>query len=300
MNESKILELKVGITILVGLILLMLSIVWIKGITFKPNTYNVTILFSNTAGLQAGDPVNISGMKVGKVIDLDLIGDSVEVTVSISNSVVLKSNASAVISSVDFFGAKKIEIVPGTGDQLFDRKQRLIGTREPDLSELTSQFRDIGQDIKITLKSVDSVLYALNSVVGDRNFTNSLKRVAHNLDTTTTRIKTIVAKSDMKIDSTFNRITLMLRSYRQLADNADIHMDTTFHDVRAITRQIAGVTASLDSIVKAVQSGEGNLGKMVYDQSIYNKLDHAVTQMDSLVSMVRRKGMKVDVKLFGD
>jgi phospholipid/cholesterol/gamma-HCH transport system substrate-binding protein len=300
LNESKILELKVGITILVGLVLLMLSIVWIKGITFKPNTYNVAILFPNTAGLQVGDPVNISGMKVGKVVDLDLEGDSVLVNVSVSNSVVLKYDATAVISSVDFFGAKKIEMIPGTDEKIFDRSYRMKGTREPDLSELTSQFRDIGLDIKTTLKKVDSILIATNSVVGDRSFTNSLKRVAHNLDTTTSRINTIVAKSDIRVDSAFIKINLMLRSYRQLAEHADMRLDTTFKDVRSIALQIAGVTSSLDSIVRTVQNGEGNLGKMVYDESVYNKLDHAVTQMDSLVSMVRRKGMKVDVKLFGD
>ncbi|MBX7150131.1 MlaD family protein [bacterium] len=300
MNDSKILEIKVGITILSGVILLVLGIVWLKGITFKPNTFEASILFQNTAGLQIGDPVTVSGLRVGKVTDINLTGDSVLVAISINNSVQLRSDVQAVISSIDFFGGKKLEIVPGKSEESFNTKNRIIGSREPDLTELTSQLKEIANDVKGTLEKVDSVLVGINGVVGDKSFTSALKRAAFNLDSTTARIKTMVYKSDSKIDSLLTRLSSASRGFRTLVEKTDGRIDTALVNVNGITRTLGHITLTLDSMMNKIQNGEGNLGKMIHDDALYNKLDHTVAQLDSLVAAVRDKGMKVNLKLFGD
>jgi phospholipid/cholesterol/gamma-HCH transport system substrate-binding protein len=300
LNDTKVLEIKVGITILVGLTLFVLGIVWLKGITFKPNTFETIIVFRNTAGLQIGDAVTVSGLKVGKVTDIDLEADSVVVYVSLSNTVTLQSDASAMITSVDFFGGKRIELNTGKSDKRFDLTKRLYGSREPDLTELTSQLREIASDVKGTLEKVDSVLIGVNSFVGDKSVIASLKRAVHNMDSTAAHLKLIVNKSDLKIDSILTRLSASTRVLRNIVQKTDVRLDTTFDNIALVTANIEQVTAGLDSIVSKVRSGEGNLGKMVYDESIYLRLNNAAAQFDSLVSIIRQKGMKVDIKLFGD
>lgn len=192
MNDTRVLEIKVGITILVGMTLFVLGIVWLKGITFKPNTFETTIIFRNTAGLQIGDAVTVSGLKVGKVTDINLEADSVIVYVSLSNSVTLQADAAATITSVDFFGGKRIELTTGKSNKGFDLTKRLYGSREPDLTELTSQLREIASDVKGTLEKVDSVLIGVNSFVGDKSVIASLKKAVYNMDSTTAHLKLIV------------------------------------------------------------------------------------------------------------
>lgn len=300
MNDTKVLEIKVGITILIGLTLFVLGIVWLKGITFKPNTFQLMLVFRNTAGLQIGDAVTVSGMKVGKVTDIDLESDSVIVSVSLSNSVVLQSDATATITSVDFFGGKRIELNTGRSDQPFSKSARLRGAREPDLTELTSQLREIASDVKGTLEKVDSVLIGVNSFVGDKSVIASLKKAIFNLDSTTSRLKLIVNKSDSKIDSVLSRLSASTRTLKYLIEKTDVRLDTAFHHMSQFTSTIENVTSSLDSIVGKVRRGEGNLGKMVYDESLYWRLNNAAAQFDSLITVVRQKGIKMDIKLFGD
>ncbi|MBL7960541.1 MCE family protein [bacterium] len=300
MNDTKVLEIKVGITILVGLTLFVLAIVWLKGITFKPNTFETTIVFRNTAGLQIGDAVTVSGLKVGKVTDIELEADSVIVSVSLSNSVTLQFDASATMTTVDFFGGKRIELNTGRSDKTFDKSKRLYGVREPDLTELTSQLREIASDVKGTLEKVDSVLIGVHSFVGDKSVIMSLKKAIFNLDSTTVRLKNIVNKSDTKIDSILTRLATSTRILRTVIEKTDVRLDTTFNNMSHVTASIENVTSSLDSIVSKVRRGEGNLGKMVYDESVYLRLNNAAAQFDSLITLVRQKGMKVDLKLFGD
>ncbi len=299
MHENKILEIKVGITILIGIILLVLSIVWLKGITFKPNTFTASVIFDNTAGLQIGDPVTVSGMNVGKVTDIVLEDDSVLVLVSLSNSVLLKKDAAAVIGSVDFFGAKKIDLIPGK-DSARLGVGKIYGAREPDLTELTSQLKEIAADVKGTLKRVDSVLIGVNSFVGDKSVIAGLKHAVHNLDSTTTLVKFMVEKSDGKIDSALTRFVTASRHFRNILEKTDIRMDTAFVNVGRITANVLGVTQSLDSIVNKVKKGEGNLGKLIYEDNLYTRLDHTTQQLDSLIAGIRKKGMSVNVNLFGN
>jgi phospholipid/cholesterol/gamma-HCH transport system substrate-binding protein len=300
LNDTKVLEIKVGITILVGVIMLVMGIVWLKGITFKPNTFQVSIVFNNTSGLQIGDGVTVSGMRVGKVSDIVLESDSVVVVVNLSNSVNLKTDASAIISSVDFFGGKRIELFSGRSDQAFDKQSKLHGIREPDLTELTSQFRDIAVDVKGTLQKVDSVLIGVNGFIGDKSVMASLKKAIYNLDSTTSRVKLIIDNSEYKIDTVLSRLSSSTKTFKALLEKTDGHIDTAFGNVAAVTKTVVRITASLDSISNKIQRGEGTLGKMIYDDSIYKKLDHATAQIDSLLTAVRQKGMKINVKLFGN
>jgi len=290
----------VGITILIGVVTLVLGIVWLKGITFKPNTFEMKMLFPNTGGLQIGDPAMVSGLKVGKVTDIQLTGDSVFVSVSISNSVQLRSDVTGLIASTDFFGGKKVDIVPGKADQKYDGKTIVRGQREPDITELTSQLKEIAVDVKGTLRRVDTVLVGISGVVNDKSFTHSLKEMVKQLDATTAKIALIADKSDAKIDSMLSRLSSASKMFKFLVQKTDGKIDTTFGQVVQITRTISHLTAALDSMATTVQRGEGSLGKLIYDDSLYHRIDRTVMQLDSLVQVVRDRGMKVNVKLFGD
>lgn len=280
--------------------LLVLGIIWLKGITFKPNTFEIKILFPNTGGLQAGDPAMVSGLRVGKVTDIQLSGDSVLVFVSLSNSIQLRSDVTGQISSSDFFGGKKVDIFPGKSDRKYEGGSLIRGQREPDITELTSQLRDIAIDVKETLVKVDTVLVGISGIVNDKSFAISLKQTMKNLEKTTEKISSIADKSDAKIDSMLTRLSGASRSFRMLVDKTNGKIDTTFTNVVEITRTVSHLTNSLDSIVTVVERGEGSLGKLVHDDQLYLRLDQTVTELDSLVRSVRDRGMKVNVKLFGD
>src|SRR5689334_265247 len=72
MNQRSI-EIRVGALILVAVGLIAVFTVLMAGITFQP-TYTVYVSFQNPGGLTAGAPVRISGVKVGRVSDIEFLG----------------------------------------------------------------------------------------------------------------------------------------------------------------------------------------------------------------------------------
>jgi phospholipid/cholesterol/gamma-HCH transport system substrate-binding protein len=69
--------MKVGALILVALALLAGFIVVMGGVSFEP-TYTVYVNFNNPGGLQSGAPVKISGVKIGRISELEFRGGMVD------------------------------------------------------------------------------------------------------------------------------------------------------------------------------------------------------------------------------
>jgi phospholipid/cholesterol/gamma-HCH transport system substrate-binding protein len=74
--SQRSIEVKVGALILVALGLLGAFVVVMGGLSFEP-TLTVYVTFQNPGGLQAGAPVRISGVKVGRVSELEFRGGQV-------------------------------------------------------------------------------------------------------------------------------------------------------------------------------------------------------------------------------
>jgi len=75
--SQRSIEVKVGALILVALGLLGAFVVVMGGLSFEP-TLTVYVTFQNPGGLQAGAPVRISGVKVGRVGELEFRGGKVD------------------------------------------------------------------------------------------------------------------------------------------------------------------------------------------------------------------------------
>ena len=77
--SQRSIEVNVGALILVALGLLGAFVVVMGGLSFEP-TLTVYVTFQNPGGLQAGAPVRISGVKVGRVSELEFRGGQVVLT----------------------------------------------------------------------------------------------------------------------------------------------------------------------------------------------------------------------------
>src|SRR5258706_8935019 len=105
MNRSR-LELKVGLFVLVGLLLLaLLAIQFSKGLTFRP-TYKL-LLKANTAGtLKAHSFVLMSGVPIGSISEIRLSpdGKTLSIHLTIGREYEIHQDARFVIEQSGFLG----------------------------------------------------------------------------------------------------------------------------------------------------------------------------------------------------
>ncbi|MCB1556550.1 MAG: outer membrane lipid asymmetry maintenance protein MlaD [Alphaproteobacteria bacterium] len=109
----------------------------------KVSGYEVTADFSGIGGLAVGDEVQISGVKVGSIVGVDLDPDTylARVRMSIDPAVKLPDDTAALISSESLMGGKYLLLEPGAGDDMIPAGGRVPFTQAPqNLEQLLGQF----------------------------------------------------------------------------------------------------------------------------------------------------------------
>ncbi len=120
---------------LMGALVLIVAISFVVfGIkTAKINSKNeivISALFENVAGLKIGDNVKLSGIDIGKIIDLKLKRDTNEaqVMMSLEKNINLPEDTSARITSASLLGGSYIEIIPGVSDKYLKENEIIFDT----------------------------------------------------------------------------------------------------------------------------------------------------------------------------
>lgn len=105
--------------------------------------YEIFADFSAIGGLGVGDDVQISGVKVGSVVDVTLDADTylAKVHMSIDPSVKLPLDTAALISSESLLGGKYLALEPGAEEDMIEPGGRVQYTQAPqNLEQLLGQF----------------------------------------------------------------------------------------------------------------------------------------------------------------
>jgi len=114
------LELKVGIFVFVGLIILVLFILSIGGLKTWSSGYRINLNFNFVNGVKVGAPVRFAGVDVGEVkkVSLEFIPQEnrskVHLEVWIRNIIKIPVDSTVWVNTLGLLGEKYVEIIPGT------------------------------------------------------------------------------------------------------------------------------------------------------------------------------------------
>jgi len=138
------LEIFVGIFLVLGflafgwLALQLGEVPWLTGV----KSYTIQAEFHNVAGVKTGADVQISGVKVGTALDLDLNEDGLAVvTMQIDNSIQIPVDSIVSVKSQGIIGDKYLQISLGGDEELYKAGDMILDTESSvDLESLISKF----------------------------------------------------------------------------------------------------------------------------------------------------------------
>lgn len=154
--SQRSIEVRVGILILVALALLGGFIVVMGGLSFKP-TYDVFIDFENPGSLQAGAPIRLAGMKIGKVVEIQFRGGEpppqgaqavppIRVVARIERQYqdAIRSNARWYVTTQGVLGEQFLAVEPGSREQRALQQGDVVhGVSPPRLDLLLSESYEL-------------------------------------------------------------------------------------------------------------------------------------------------------------
>ncbi|KAA3639202.1 MAG: MCE family protein [Bacteroidetes bacterium] len=310
-------EIKIGILAIVAIALSFWGYKFILGsnILIQSNSYKV--LYEDVEGLQIGTQVRISGVPKGVVASIQLLPDDKEhvlVTLDLEKGIRVPKNTNAVIISTSMMGAKAVVMeydAPCTGDDCAEPGSYLAGETRGLLSSMASpeiieQYMDIIKTQMQTL--VDSLNAALLS--GDEGgvaeMMTDLRETMANLNSGTGKLDQLLSASSGNINKSLASLQTLTAELEDKKDNigsivenadkvtkqlADGEIESTLQEVNAAIKNLKATLATADStleglttVLEGANKGEGSLGKLIKDESLYNNLNTMSQRIDSLVA----------------
>ena len=302
MKDQKKTEIRVGITVLLGVIILLWILGWAKNFSITPTENTVKVQFSNTAGLEIGDAVTVNGVRKGFVEDLAIKGENVVVTLKIDNNVVLKEDAGFAVSMLDLMGGKKVEISPGSSGKLLDYSQVQAGTFYADIPYVMSMVGTFQEDISSTISDLKITLTSLNNYLGDKKLNEDIKSSMSNLSEVTKKLNILIDENrDNLKQLTANTAELTEETKKFINENKE-SLNTSVKGLQSVLSNTDSLLAKLNIFTDELKNRQNNLGKIIYDEKIYDDLSQSLKQLNELtkimIEQLKDDGLKVDADIF--
>jgi phospholipid/cholesterol/gamma-HCH transport system substrate-binding protein len=243
--------------------------------------------FAEAGGLIPGSPVQVSGLRVGRVDSVELDGAQVLVTFNVAKDIRLGDRTEAAVKTKSLLGAKVIEVTPrGDGrqsgpipvertrpayqlpDALGDVTEAISGLDTDQLSEslavLADTFADTPPDLKIAVEGIarfsetlDKRDAALRDLLTDANKTT----------------KVLSERSDQVVDLVVKTNSLLAQLNTQSSA-----LGALSNNIAAVTRQIKGFIGDNRSTLKPALEKLNGVLKIVNDRK--DKVDASLVGLN--------------------
>lgn len=302
MKNQRKTEIKVGITVLVGILIFIWILGWAKNFSLSSDSRLVKVMFNNVSGLEIGDQVTVNGMKKGFVKDMRVKPNKVVVELSINKDIKLKRDASFAISMLDLMGGKKVEVFPGVADSEIDYNKIAIGQFFADIPSAMSLFGSVQDDIVTVLKDVKISLKSLNKYLTDERLSNDVKKSLSNLNLLTEKLNIILSENREDIRNlTQNTVELTEKSNEILTDNKQ-NIDELFFNLKSVFQKSDTLLTDLNKLSKETINQKNNAGKLLYDDKLILDLKKTLEQVNELTSILveqlKSDGINVNAHIF--
>jgi phospholipid/cholesterol/gamma-HCH transport system substrate-binding protein len=302
MRNPRATEIKVGVTVLLGLLVFIWVLGWAKSFTLSSSDNLVNVRFSKVSGLEIGNNVNVNGVRKGHVKDFVIQGSSVIVTLSISDEIQLKKDAQFSLESTDLMGGRKIEVNPGNSDEELDLSEIQHGDYITDIAGVISLVSDLEDKISIIANESVKTLQGINSLLADEDFIQGLKTSVANLNNLTAKLDKVLSENQQNIKEITQNTKEITSDTKVLIKENKENIERSLTNLNSVLLKSDSLITSLNYLTQQTTMGENNLGKILYDDSLYFNLTESIKLLKELskviLEQVQTDGFKVDANIF--
>ncbi|KEQ28440.1 ABC transporter permease [Pedobacter antarcticus 4BY] len=281
----------VGIFIFIGLVIFIAGVLTLGG-KQKRFVSSITLfaVFDNVNGIQAGNNVFFSGVKIGTVSKINFYGTSqVEVTMHIEKSAqkYIHKNSLAKLGSEGFIGNKMIEILGGPtqspevedGDKLQIAQalgpediMKTLQANNENILAITNDFKSVSSSMLKGKGTLGTLL--TDSVMADR-----LRQMSVNLENasaTTARVTSAISQYTSKLNNKGTLATELLTDTTVFSN-----LKSAVKSLQLTAASASEMTNNLNKTSSKLNSDKNAIGVLLNDEETGARLKSTVSNLES-------------------
>jgi phospholipid/cholesterol/gamma-HCH transport system substrate-binding protein len=161
-------DIKIGLFILIGLIIMTVITFSINDFFFKPG-YNLYVKLGFANGIQQSAPVRLAGISIGEVKEASVFKNEdgktmVKLKLWLMNDAKVEKDSNVIINTLGLIGEKYVEIIPGTpGTELASDGDSIAGHDSVSVEQITKKSYEIALKLEKAIEHMDDILSQVKS-----------------------------------------------------------------------------------------------------------------------------------------
>jgi phospholipid/cholesterol/gamma-HCH transport system substrate-binding protein len=283
----------VGVFLLIGLVATVGLLFTLTDAAMFRGRYIVTTNVPDAGGIRRGDPVQMRGVNIGRVMGFSIDQKGVTIRLEIQGEYPVPDDSKVELRSAGMLGGMVANVVPGSSTHMLRYGDKVTGVAEEALQSAAERMigrADVAMDRVDKLlseKFVDDLQQSgseLKGLLGELSSTvkeqrNELKSLQASLRRNSESLEKVTAGPELE------------RTVKQL--------DATAARADQLVQSLDRSSKSLETVMGRMERGEGTLGKLSKDEQLYVNLSEAAhsfressEQISSLVVDLKKNPKK--------
>lgn len=281
-------------TVIVATIVAFVGYRIMKDVPLFRTAITIHTTFNQVPGLIPGNPVNVKGYKIGSVKKMDLLpSDSTRVTLNIENGHEIPKGSVAILKSSGVLGGKYIEIQKSDSNELVTNGGEIKGVFEQGIMDsFAKEGEKLSEDISSSIQGLEEFLSNLNSTL-DEETKQGISETVQNVKNTTGSLNALIQKRQQDLDSMIVAAKSTMQNMDELtSDNKEdlsamiTNLEATSKELEKLSNGLNETNQTLNDVLSKINNGEGTLGRMVNDPSLYNNMDSLSVNLNQLIKNI--------------
>lgn len=297
-------EIKTAALVIGGILLFIYGFSYLKGKSIFKDTKTLYTVYDEVEGLIPGAKVTINGLSIGKISNIDFLPSTTKilVTMDVRKELNFSTESAAMLYEVGLIGGKAISIVPKfDNNKTIQSGDTLRSEIKPSFTDLINrQIEPLQIKIESMLTSADSLFVGVSNVLDSdtqANLKNTLENLSvtmENLNNASLAAHNILAQNQEQLNATFVNIKDTSENLKSITDSI------SSAEISRSINQFSKTVAGLNTIVSAIDAGEGTAGKLIRDEALYDNLRAATKELELLMRDLKNHPKRyVHFSLFG-
>lgn len=324
MRGSRGNDFLVGLVVIASAIAIVVATLWVTQADVTGRRERVHARFQDVGNAQIGGAVVVRGVRAGRIETMELADDGwVRVGMSVDRDVQLPADAVVLLGESSLFGEWQASVIERSAMPADDEVQRQVaassgapgvlpGATMPDIARLTAVAGRLASDVatvadRVELAFDDTAAAQLRGSIRDFAATSATlaattQRQSRNLDVLAEELRVGLAAVN-RTAATVERVARRVDSSTATGEVAKVVDDVgatavslreASADLQRLSARLGRSQARLDellahsaSLAGKLDRGEGSLGLLVNDPTLYQRSDSLLQALQALVADVR-------------
>lgn len=286
-------EIKVGLTIIAAVVVFIFGVRYFENLPLFTSTYDLVAEFDDAGGLISGNIVRVRGVTVGSVNAVFIHPETgrVRVHFHVNREILITEGAYASVAGFDALGVVRLDLFLGdpaapliaeggmvdghAAEDLFaslsarapgivDQVDKVLAGLETVLEETGAMLSQPESDFRKTLNAMLSSVSELEDLLQSER--DRLGRILGNVELVTASISTAVGEDGAVVSELLTGVS------------------ETLDHLNAEIESLAETNDQLSILLRKLNDGEGTLGLLINDASLYHRLDSTLTGLNNLMA----------------